>query len=148
MNRERAVRSSRNSLWVNGLEEIAADIHRLGTWRQRLDADGKNVSRLMLGLSSVYPTHAFLKFDNRLYVYQYPYMSRGFHAPCMLLTHEETPTYAYLVECMEAVVDASAPLDESSDAIWSACRAGDFADKNIERFEIVKRRGKARPTVV
>lgn len=132
------VRASARNPWVNGLEEIAADIHRLGLWYQELRREGRNLGKLELKISTHYPSHAFLKFDNRLYVYHYPFMSRGFHAPCMLFTNEKTATYKYLTECMTAVIDASDSLTTSADDIWHQCREGDFSDRTLENVSVVR----------
>lgn len=135
-NASRAVPTSRNTLWVNGLEEIAGEIHNLSQWADGLRDRGVPDTSLRLLLGTTYPTHAYLQFDNRLFVYQYPVLSRGFHAPCLVFTDVRSQAYKYHVECMHAVLSAGVPMREHYASIWNECRTGRYADSLIERLSL------------
>lgn len=134
------VATSANLLWVNGLDELAADIHKMHVWLGNLIAAGHDTSRLRLLLFPGYPTHAFFRFDRKLFVYHYPYMSRGFHAPCMVFEDNSTAVYDYLCQCLQVVIDASSSLKDAADEIWELHQRGEFTDRQMERTRIVTRR--------
>jgi hypothetical protein len=129
--------------WVLGLEELAVEIARMNSWRCRMLSQGVGPEQLYIGLFPHYPTHAFYRFDDKLYVFHYPYMARGFHAPAYLFNDPRTQTHTFLLRCNKCVIDASVELDDSVAADVAAKHAsGALSDLVVDRSEIrvVRRR--------
>jgi hypothetical protein len=132
--------------WVLGLEELAAEIARLNNWRKRMLREGINEQQLYIGLFPHYPTHAFYRFDDRLYVFHYPYMARGFHAPAFLFNDPETQTHSFLLRCNQSVVKASLQLDDTvANDVAAKHASGALSDTAVNRSEVRVAR-KRRPT--
>lgn len=126
--------------WIRGLEELAEEAYRLWQWKQRLAQEGRDISRLLIAVFPHYPTHAFYKFDHRLYVYHYPYLERGFHAPAFLFTNPSTETHQFLTRCLESVIRASIPLENAIDDIWRQYQEGLFSDLQVSKAKIIIKR--------
>jgi len=122
--------------WARGLEDLAIVLYRLLIWRERLVQKGRDVSRLSLKVFPHYPTHAFYKFDDRLYVFHYPYLERGFHTPTLLFTDPTTPVYQFLDRCLHSVVNSSFPLEDEIDDIWQKYQAGSLSDERVSKSRV------------
>lgn len=122
--------------WIRGLEGLAEEVYRLFQWRVRLVKQGQDISKLSLRVFPHYPTQAFYKFDGALYVYNYPYLRRGFHAPAFLFDNPETPTYKFLKGCLEEVLAASSPLDGAFSDIWKQYQNGQLSDQAVSASHI------------
>ena len=124
------------TVWVKGLEELAAELSRLNAWRERLLQEGRDVKRLSIRVCAHYPTHAFYRFDNRLYVYHYPYLERGYEAPAFLFTNPNTDTHKFLSRCIASVVGSSLPLENEIDDIQQKYRDGLLSDERVRESRI------------
>lgn len=133
--------------WIRGLEELAEEAYRLYQWRLRLVKQGLDVSKLSIRVFPNYPSQAFYKFDAALYVHDYPYLRRGFHAPAFLFDRPETPTYKFLKGCLDEIVVASIPLETAYADIWKQYKAGQLSDQMVSaaRVEIDRSEGLAKP---
>jgi hypothetical protein len=119
--------------WIRGL---AAEIARLA-WRMRLARDSVDTRRLIIGLFPHYPTHAFYRFDSRLYVFHYPNLTRGFHAPAFVFANPTAGPHQFLLRCMQAVVDASEPLDDGvAGNVSERYQRGDLSDEAVSKSTI------------
>jgi len=122
---------------VNALEDLAIIAYRLHQWMQRLRDNGLDTSKLSIKISPHYPTHAYYKFDDSIYVYHYPYMQRGFHAPVYLFTNPQLPVHRFLNQCINSVVSDAAPINDVIDDIWKRYQAGLLSDRQVSKSEIV-----------
>ncbi len=128
--------------WIRGLEELSEEAYRLSQWKSRLTKDGKDVSKLVIRIFPHYPTHAFYRFDNKIYVYHYPYLERGFHAPTFLFSNSATDTHHFLARCINSIVNNSLPLDAEIEDIWRRYQSGGFSDQEVAKAEILYRKRK------
>jgi hypothetical protein len=129
--------------WVNGLEELAVHVARLHAWRSRLVRSGIRLDQLRIGLFPNYPTMAYLRFDDRLFVYSYPYLARGFHTPAMLFDSAQGSAHLSLLRCQQRVVRDRIEIDDDvAGDIANRLRAGTFSDRVVRRSELraVRRR--------
>ena len=123
--------------WILGLEELAVEISRLNNWRKRMLHEGVDAQQLYVGLFPHYPTHAFYRFDDDLYVFHYPYMARGFHAPAFLFNDPTTQTHSFLLRCNASVIDASIELNDEVAADVSARHgSGALSDLIVDKSEV------------
>jgi hypothetical protein len=123
--------------WVMGLEELAAEIGRLNAWQSRVLGGAIRADQLYIGLFPHYPTHAFYKFDDRLFVFHYPYLARGFHAPAFLFEVPETQVHRFLTRCHNSVVRDSIALDDGVAAdVAAQYRNGLLSDTLVDQSEI------------
>ncbi|MCI0406073.1 MAG: hypothetical protein L0209_08385 [candidate division Zixibacteria bacterium] len=133
--------------WIRGLEDLAEETYRLFQWRVRLIKQGQDVSKLSIRVFPSYPTQAFYKFDAALYVHDYPYLRRGFHAPAFLFNNPEAPAYKFLKGCLNEVVAASVHLENAYADIWKQYKAGQLSDQAVAgaRIAIHKPEGLSKP---
>jgi hypothetical protein len=129
--------STQETAWIRGLEELAEEAYRLSQWKSRLIKEGKDVSKLVIKVFPHYPTHAFYKFDNKIYVYHYPYLERGFHAPAFLFSNPATDTHRFLIRCINSIIDNSLPLETEIEDIWGRYQRGAFSDQEVAKAEIL-----------
>lgn len=133
---------SNETAWIRGLEELSEEAYRLAQWKSRLVKDGKDVSKLTIKVFPHYPTHAFYRFDNKIYVYHYPYLERGFHAPTFLFTNLATDTHRFLMRCINSIAENSLPLEAEVEDIWKRYQSGAFTDQEVAKAEIIYRKKK------
>src|SRR6185503_15363235 len=117
--------------WLKGLEELAGEAKRLDDWRIDLRRRGVNTAKLRIRVFPHYPSHAFYIFDDRIFLYTYPYGERGFHSPAYLYTNPNTPTHKFLLRCAADIVTASTPLDSVAGDIWRRYQSGDLTDQKV-----------------
>ncbi len=129
-------RGGSETAWISGLQKLAEELLQLAAWRERLLQAGSDPTRLYLGVFAHYPTHAFYKFDDRLYVYHYPYMQRGFHGPAFLFTDKETEVHRYLTRCLISVVHESTPIDIVVEDVADKYKKGQFSDLSVEKLTV------------
>jgi len=131
------VTSLTETAWIHGLEELAAEVARLRAWREGLIRDGVSTDRLFIGVFPHYPTQAFYRFDQRLYVFHYPFLERGFHAPAFVFGDPSTEPHQFLLRCMKKVVDNAIELDDAIvDEIDRLNRHGQLSDDLVAISEV------------
>lgn len=129
--------ATQETAWIRGLEELSEEVYRLSQWKQRLIKEKLNVDRLIIKVFPHYPTHAFYKFDNKIYVYHYPYLERGFHAPTFLFTDPTTDTHHFLTRCINSINNSAIPLEDAVDGIWKQYQNGAFSDREVSKSKII-----------
>jgi hypothetical protein len=138
-----SVAAQSETAWALGLEEIAAEVERLQAWQERLVSRGIKTDKLRIALFPHYPTHAFYRFDDKLYVFHYPYMARGFHAPAFLFANPGAAPHRFLLNCLDNVIDAAIPLTAKiADDVSGRSKHGLMSDAVVTASEIraVRRR--------
>lgn len=81
-----------------------------------------------------------------MYVFHYPYLARGFHAPAFLFDRADTGVHAFLTRCRDAVVADSVPLtDAVAQDVARQYSSGALSDTMVDRSEIriVRKRRRA-----
>jgi len=131
---------TQETAWIRGMEELAEESYRLIQWKNKLSDEKKIINKLVIKIFPHYPTHAFYKFDNKLFVYHYPFMERGFHAPAFLFTNPNTVTYQFLLRCLNSIITAAIPLEEEYNDIWNQCQSGLLSDKEVANAKIIVKR--------
>lgn len=126
-------KSAQMTAWTGGLEELAGQAKKLSTWESNLRSRGIDTRKLRILVSPCYPSHAFYVFDNRIYVYSYPYGERGFHGPAYLYTNPKTDTHSFLSRCANNIVTAATPLNQAIADIWKTYESGDLSDARFAR---------------
>jgi hypothetical protein len=125
------------SAWTRGLEELALEVARLDTWTRGLITTGRNTDRLRIKLSARYPGQAFMRLDQRIYMYNYPYLQRGYHGPAFAFESNGSQVFNFLESCMNLIVGSADPLDrEAVSDIAGKYRLGLFSDRVVERSAV------------
>lgn len=128
---------TRETAWVRGLDELALEVARLESWRQRIGASMPTRGRLRIALAQHYPTQALYRFDDRVYVFHYPYMERGFHAPMFLFSDPSTRVHQFMIRCQDSIVANSIELDDDvASDVARQYRTGALSDSAVARSEV------------
>ncbi|GAA1799737.1 hypothetical protein GCM10009682_21720 [Luedemannella flava] len=122
--------------WINGLAELAVEVARLESWRQKLLLVAAHPNQVYIGLSTAYPTHAYYCFDSTTYVYHYAYMARGYYSP-MFVFDEHTAQHSLVAQGCAALIGDSITLSSKVAAdIARKLAAGAFADARVNSSTI------------
>lgn len=122
--------TSKQELWDEGLEEIAGIQIFLDRWKQDLKNSGQDVSRLTLKIFPHYPTYAISVFDDKLFVYHFPYMEPGNRAPSFLFK-KSSNVGEFLSSCLNRITNDSILLENAITEIRTLYEAGEFKDAKV-----------------
>jgi hypothetical protein len=115
--------------WNHGLENLSDLASKLWAWRELLQNEGKDVSRLSISLFPGYPAAAYYVFDGKFYTYSYPYKTRGHSGPLYLFS-SNSKVGKFYSQCLQSVINASVPLESAIEEILDISRRGGFSDSN------------------
>lgn len=125
------------TMWIGGVQDLAISLHRLYLWKERLIKKDINTTNLSIKVNPNYPTQAIYKFDDRLYLFGYPFHERGFHSPVFLFTNPNTSVYHFLNRCINEIVKYSEPIDDVFPDIWKRYNNGEFTESKVCQAKIV-----------
>ena len=128
--------------WYNGLSELAQEANELYTklYEELKSEHPEYLDRLDIRIFPYYPTHAFYKLDDKIYVYHYPFKVRGFHAPCFLFQNtgkdDEYNLYRFYDSCIQKIKEESIPLKEAINDINNWLSKDMFSDYKFYYFHL------------
>jgi hypothetical protein len=118
-------------------EDLARFSIKLSEWRQHLIQEGLDTSRLSLKVFQNYPTQAFYKFDDSIFIYNYHYREAGYDAPMFLFTDPTTSVHEFLNRCIKSLITNSLPLEDVINDIQVKYDTRHFSDQHVLQSEIV-----------